>query len=172
MTRRIALTLSAAALAALTSTAGAQRASLAVGAANPVGDLSNTAKSGFDIQFQARTPPMIGPLSIQLALGYDVLGGVGTSKSTTIFAQSASLEGDFLPWLYWVAGPGFYESTQTINILGHNALLQQDYLGAQIMLGAEFPVIRWRGFVETGVVRFFSPHPTPMYIPIRFGMRL
>ena len=171
MTRPIAFTL-AAAVFVFASHAGAQQASLAIGAANPIGDLTSTAKSGFDIQFQARTPPMVGPLSIQLAIGYDWLGGVGTSKSTTIAVQAISLEGDFLPWLYWDAGPGFFESTQTINISGHNALAQQDYLGVQGTVGVEFPLIRWKGFVEGGIVRFFSPHPTPMYVPIRFGVRL
>lgn len=172
MTRRTIAVLAAAAFAALAAPAGAQVSSLAVGVANPVGDLSNTAKSGFDVHFQVRTPPMIGPLSLQIALGYDWLGGVGTSKSTTIAAESVSLEGDFLPWFYWVAGPGYYQSTQTINIAGHNALNQQSYLGAQATVGAEFPLIRWRGFVEAGVVRLFSPRPTPMYVPVRFGVRL
>lgn len=174
MTRRVMFTLAAASLFAVTASGRAQTASLAIGAANPIGDMSSTAKTGFDVQFQARTPPMIGPLSIQLALGYDWLGGVGTSKSTTIAVQTISLEGDFLPNLYWVAGPGFYESTRTINVSGHNALDQRSYLGVQAMLGGEFPLpmIRWHGFLESGVVRLFSPAPTPMYVPIRFGLRL
>lgn len=172
MTRRTIAVLAAATFAALAAPAGAQVSSLAIGAANPVGDLSNTAKSGFDVQFQVRTPPMIGPLSLQIALGYDWLGGVGTSKSTTIAVESVNFEGDFLPWCYWVAGPGYFQSTQTINIAGHNALNQQSYLGAQALVGAEFPVMRWHGFVEGGIVRLFSPRPTPMYVPIRFGMRL
>ena len=60
MSRRGTFTLAAAALFALAGTARAQRASIAVGAATPVGALANTAGTGFDIQLQVRTEPMIG----------------------------------------------------------------------------------------------------------------
>lgn len=172
MTRRGTVTLAAAALFTLAGTARAQRASLAVGASTPVGDMANTAGTGFDIQLQVRTEPMIGPLPLRIDIGYAWLTGKGTSSSTTISAQSVSVMGDFGTRFYWIAGPGFYQSTQTINVSGHNASDQRDYLGAQVALGMDIPVFRWTGFFEVEGVRLFSPRPTPMYVPVRFGIRL
>jgi hypothetical protein len=172
MTRRGTLTLASAALFALAGTARAQRASLAVGAATPVGDLANTAGTGLDIQFQVRTEPMIGALPLRIDIGYDWLSGKGAARSTSISAQSVSLMGDLGPRFYWVAGPGFYQSNATVNIAGHNASDQRDYFGAQVALGMDIPVFRWTGFLEVEGVRFFSPRPTPMYVPVRFGIRL
>ena len=172
MTRRGMLTLASAALVALSGTARAQRASLAVGAATPVGDLANSAGTGFDIQLQVRTQPMIGALPLRIDISYDGLAGKGSSRSTSISGQSISLMGDFATRFYWVVGPGFYQSTTTVNISGHNGSAQRDYLGAQVALGMDIPVFRWTGFLEVAGVRFFSPYPTPMYVPLRFGMRL
>jgi len=172
MTRRVTLILSAAVLCTLARTAGAQGASLAVGAATPVGDIANSAGTGFDIQLQVRTGPMVGLLPLRLDIGYDWLAGKGTSRTTTISAQSVSLMGDIGTMFYWVAGPGFYQSSTTLNIAGHSAAGQQDYLGAQAALGMNIPVFRWQGFLEVAGVRLFSPHPTPMYVPLRFGIRL
>jgi hypothetical protein len=138
----------------------------------PVGDLANTAGTGFEVMLQVRTEPMIGPLPLRLDVGYDWLSGKGASRSTTIAVQSASVMGDFGTRFYWAAGPGLYESNQTVNIAGHNASIQQDYLGLQAAVGMDIPVFRWTGFLEVGAVRFFSPRPTPMYIPLRFGVRL
>ncbi|MGH7656310.1 MAG: hypothetical protein ACREN6_16790 [Gemmatimonadaceae bacterium] len=172
MTRRGTITFAAAAIFSLAGTARAQRASLAIGAATAVGDLANTAGTGFDVQLQVRTEPMIGPIPLRIDIGYDWLAGKGTARSTVISAQSVSLLGDFGSRFYWIAGPGFYQSTQTINVSGHNAAEQRDYLGAQVAVGMDIPVFRWTGFLEVAGVRFFSPHPTPMYVPVRFGIRL
>ena len=172
MTRRGTITFAAAALFALAGTARAQRASIAVGAATPVGDLATTAGTGFDVQLQVRTEPMIGPLSLRIDVGYDWLAGKGTARSTVISAQSASLLGDFGSRFYWIVGPGYYQSTQTINVSGHNAADQRTYFGAQAALGMDVPVFRWTGFFEVAGVHLFSPHPTPMYVPVRFGIRL
>ncbi|MFI5233359.1 MAG: hypothetical protein ACHQSE_12695 [Gemmatimonadales bacterium] len=172
MTRRSTVLFAAAAIFALAGTARAQRASLAVGASTPVGDLANTAGTGFDIQLQVRTEPMIGPLPLRIDIGYDWLTGKGSSRSTSISAQSVSVMGDFGTRFYWIAGPGFFQSTQTINVSGHNASQQRNYLGAQVALGLDIPVFRWTGFLEVEGVRLFSPRPTPMYVPVRFGIRL
>ena len=172
MTRRGMLTLASAALIALSGTARAQRASLAIGAANPVGDLANTAGTGPEIQLQVRTQPMIGALPLRIDIGYAWLGAKGGSRSTSISAQSVSLMGDIGTRFYWIAGPGFYQSDATVNIAGHNASDQRDYFGAQAALGMDIPVFRWTGFLEIAAVRFFSPRPTPMYVPLRFGVRL
>ena len=172
MSRRGTFTLAAAALFALAGTARAQRASIAVGAATPVGDLANTAGTGFDIQLQVRTEPMIGRFPLRIDIGYDWLAGKGSSRSTSISAQSVSLMSDVGTRFYWVAGPGFYQSTETVNIAGHNAAAQRNYFGAQVALGMDIPVFRWAGFLEVAGVRLFSPRPTPMYVPVRFGIRL
>ena len=172
MTRRGTITFAATALFALAGTAHAQRASIAVGAATPVGDLANTAGTGFDVQLQVRTEPMLGPFPLRIDVGYDWLTGKGTSRSTTISAQSVSVVGDFGTRFYWIFGPGYYQTTQTINVSGHNASDQRTYLGAQAALGMELPVFRWTGFFEIAGVHLFSPRPTPMYVPLRFGIRL
>jgi hypothetical protein len=172
MTRRGILVLSTAALSLLGETAHAQRASLAIGAATPVGDLATTAATGFDIQLQVKTEPMIGPLPLRIDIGYDWLAGKGSASRTTVSAQAVDVTGDFGRLFYWAAGPGYYQSTQTINVAGHNADSQRSYLGVQAAVGVNIPVFRWEGFLEVSGVRFFSPHPTPSYVPIRFGMRL
>jgi hypothetical protein len=174
MTRRVSHMLSAVALfafAGATGTAGAQRASLAVGVATPVGDLANSAGSGFDVQFQARTEPMLGPLPLRIDIGYEWLTGKGAARSTTVSAESLSLMGDFGTAFYWVAGPGYYQLTSTINIAGHNASAEQSFFGTQVAVGMDIPVFRWDGFLEVSGVRLYSPH-APMYVPLRFGIRL
>ena len=172
MTRRGMFTLASAALLALPGTARAQGASIAVGAASPVGDLANTAGTGPEIQLQVRTEPMIGALPLRIDVGYAWLSGKSGSRSTAVSAQAISVMGDFGSRFYWIAGPGFYQTDATVNISGHNASDQRQYFGAQAALGMDIPVFRWTGFVEIAAVRFFSPRPTPMYIPLRFGVRL
>jgi hypothetical protein len=166
------LTLASAALLALSGTARAQHASIAVGAASPVGDLANTAGTGPEIQLQVRTEPMIGALPLRIDIGYAWLSAKGGARSTAVTAQSISLMGDIGTRFYWIAGPGFYQTDATVNISGHNASDQRQYFGAQAAFGMELPVFRWTGFVEIAAVRLFSPQPTPMYIPLRFGIRL
>ncbi len=172
MTRRGTLTLASAALFALAGTARAQHASVAVGAVTPVGDLANTAGTGPEIQLQVRTEPMIGALPLRLDFGYAWLSGKGGSRSTAITAESVSLMGDIGTRFYWIAGPGFYQSDATINIAGHNASDQRDYFAAQAAFGMDIPVFRWTGFVEIAAVRYFTPGPTQMYVPLRFGIHL
>ena len=172
MTRRITLMFPAVALFMIAGTAGAQRASLAVGAVNPVGDLANTAGLGWEIQLQVRTEPIVGPLPLRIDIGYDFLSGKNGSRQATISGEAIGLMNDFGGHFYWVAGPGHYTATNTITVAGHNAAGQQDYLGVELALGANIPVFRWDGFLELATVRMFSPHPTPMYVPLRFGIRL
>ncbi len=172
MTRRATLTLSAIALLSVAGTARAQRASLAIGALSPVGDLASTAGPGWDVQFQVRTQPIVGPLPLRIDLGYDFMAGKNGSHSTTISAESIGVMNDFGQLFYWVAGPGHYSATNTIVIDGHNAAGQQDYLGVELAVGMNIPVFRWDGFLEVATVRLFSPRPTPMYVPLRFGIRL
>ncbi len=149
-----------------------QGASLAVGAAMPTGDLASTAGTGFDIQLQVRTEPLFGPLGLRIDIGYDRLSGKDGTATTTISAQSVGLVGNISPMFYWVVGPGFFQSQQTVQILGHNGTAQQQYLGAQAALGMNVPVFRWEGFFEIAGVKLFAPGPTRMYVPLRFGMHL
>ena len=172
MTRRGMLTLASAALLALSGTARAQGASIAVGVIGPLGDLANTAGPGPEIQLQVRTEPMIGALPLRIDIGYAWLSAKNGSRSTAVSAQAISVMGDIGAQFYWIAGPGFYQTDATVNISGHNASDQRQYFGAQAAFGMDIPVFRWRGFVEIAAVRFFSPRPTPMYIPLRFGIRL
>jgi hypothetical protein len=39
-------------------------------------------------------------------------------------------------------------------------------------VGVNFPVIRWDGFLEIGAAKMFSPGPSLVYVPLRFGIRL
>ncbi len=156
----VAIAIASCAVLLISGTASAQRASIAVGAAVPVGDFTNAAGTGYDIQLQARTEPMIGPLSLRLDVGFDGFSGKGTVSKLTVSAQSISIMGDFSPMFYWVAGPGFYQ------------MPGRQYLGAQVALGMNIPVFRWEGFLEVSGVRFFSPRPITSYVPVRFGIRL
>jgi hypothetical protein len=172
MTRRVMLSLASAAVFALAGTARAQRASIAIGAATPVGDLANSAGTGPEIQLQVRTEPMIGALPLRIDIGYAWLTGKAGSRYTAISAQSVSLMDDIGTRFYWIAGPGYYQSTAIVNISGHTASEQRNYLGVQVAAGMDIPVFRWTGFLEVAGVRLFSPRPTPMYVPVRFGIRL
>jgi hypothetical protein len=168
--RAFALTMIA--LLSFAGSALAQRASLAAGAVVPAGGLTSTAGTGFDVQFQARTEPMIGPLALRIEIGYDHFAGKGAIANTTITGQGISLIGDFGSRFYWAAGPGYYESTGKTQILGHNVVDQRTYLGAQAALGMNIPVFRWQGFLEVSAVKAFQPGPTIVFVPLRFGMRL
>jgi hypothetical protein len=172
MSARRSLALATIALFASAATAGAQGASLAVGAAVPAGDLANTAGTGIDIQLQVRTEPMIGPLSLRIEIGYDRFAGKGASASTTFSGQAVSIMGDFGSLFYWAAGPGYYQSSQTTQISGHNVVDQRSYLGAQAALGMNIPVFRWQGFLEVAGVKAFTPGVSLVYLPLRFGVRL
>jgi hypothetical protein len=172
MIRRCAVLLAATALCAQADTALAQRASLAAGVAMPVGDLSSSAGNGLDIQLQARTEPLLGPLPVRIDIGYEFLSGKGAISSTTISGQSVSLMGDVGSMFYWSAGPGYYQSSVKTQISGHNVSEQRNYFGAQAAVGVNIPVLRWEGFLEVSTAKLFTPGPTIMYVPLRFGMRL
>jgi hypothetical protein len=172
MTRRGTLVLATFALLLFAGTARAQRASLAVGAAVPVSDYSTTAGTGIDLDFQARTEPMIGPLALRIDIGYDRFPGKGGVDNTTLSSQTVSVLGDFGSMFYWMAGPGYYQSTAKTQISGHNVSDQRQYLGAQAALGVNIPVFRWEGFLEVGGVKLFTPGPGKTYVPLRFGIRL
>ena len=172
MTAREMIARTTIALFLFTGAASAQRASLAVGAATPVGNLSNTAGSGLDVDFQVRTEPMLGPLSLRLDLGYDLLPGKGAFASTALSAQSVSLVGDLGSAFYWIAGPGYYQATVKTQLSGHNVTEQRNYLGAQAALGVNVPLFRWEGFLELSGVKLFAPGPAIAYVPVRFGIRL
>ena len=105
MTLRRTIVLSALACLLSAERAHAQRASIAVGAAVPAGDFSNTAGTGIDAQFQVRTEPMIGPLALRIEIGYDRFAGKGASASTTFSGQAISILCDFGTVFYWAAGP-------------------------------------------------------------------
>jgi hypothetical protein len=172
MTRRGTLVLATFALLLFAGTARAQRASLAVGAAVPVSDYSTAAGTGIDLDFQARTEPMIGPLALRIDIGYDRFSGKGGVDNTTLSSQTVSVLGDFGSMFYWMAGPGYYQSTAKTQISGHNVSDQRQYLGAQAALGVNIPVFRWEGFLEAGGVKLFTPGPGKTYVPLRFGIRL
>lgn len=172
MFRRGSVALATIALLACAGSAGAQRASLAVGVASPVGDFASSASSGFDVAFQVRTEPIIGPLPLRIELGYDFFSGKNGTASTAVAAQGISVLGDLGSVFYWAAGPGYYESTVKTQILGHNVTEQRSFLGAQAAVGANFPVFRLDWFVEVGAMKLFSPNPTISYVPLRFGIRL
>jgi hypothetical protein len=172
MTRRATLAISTFALVLFSGSASAQRASLAAGVAMPAGDLSNGAGTGFDIDFQARTQPLLGGLALRIDIGYDHFAGKGGIDGTTISAQTVSLLGDLGSSFYWIAGPGYYQSNEKTQIAGHNVTNQRTYFGAQAALGVNIPVFRWQGFLEAGGVRMFTPGESKMYVPLRFGIRL
>ena len=172
MIRRCTLALATFALLLFAGTARAQRASLAVGAAVPVSDYSTAAGTGIDLDLQVRTEPMIGPLALRIDIGYDRFSGKGGVDNTTLSAQTVSVLGDFGSMFYWMAGPGYYQSTAKTQISGHNVSDQRQYLGAQAALGVNIPVFRWEGFLEVGGVKLFTPGPGKTYVPLRFGIRL
>ena len=172
MTRPRTFVFATLALFALAGNASAQRASIAVGAATPVGDLADGAGTGLDAQLQIRTEPMIGPLSLRLDIGYTHLAAKGAGQATTISSQDISIIGDAGSMLYWTAGLGYYQKSQTVNVFGHTANESRQYLGAQASAGVNFPVLRWEGFLEVSGVKLFSPGPTIIYVPVRFGIRL
>lgn len=172
MPRRGTFALATFALVAFAGTAGAQRASLAVGVANPVGDFASTAGSGLDIAFQVRTEPMIGPLALRLELGYDFFSGRNGNPGSVFSGQGISVLGDVGSIFYWAVGPGHYDSTIKTEILGHGVTEQGNYFGVQAAVGVNIPVFSWDGFIEVGGTKLFSPNPTISYVPVRFGMRL
>jgi hypothetical protein len=172
MTRRTTIVLAALAVLLSAERAHAQRASLAVGAAVPAGDFTNTAGTGIDAQFQARTEPLIGPLALRIEISYDRFPGKGASGSTTFSGQAISVLGDFGTMFYWAAGAGYYQSNHQTTILGHNVVDQRSYLGAQAAVGMDIPVFRWQGFLEVAGVRAFTPGESLIYLPVRFGIRL
>src|ERR1019366_9845110 len=88
MTRRGTLALAATALFAFAGAARAQHASLAVGAAAPIGDFSSSAGAGLDVDLQARTEPMIGPLSLRIDIGYEFFRGKDVNVRTPVSAPS------------------------------------------------------------------------------------
>lgn len=172
MTTRLALVVSTLALLLSAERVQAQRASVALGAAVPSGDLSKTSSTGFDGQLQFRTEPMIGPLALRIEISYDRLGGRDSSSNTTFSGQAISIIGDFGSRFYWAAGPGYYQSNHAMEISGHHVIDQRSYLGAQAALGMNIPVFRWQGFLEIAAVKAFSPGPSLVYLPVRFGVRL
>lgn len=175
MTRRATLALATFVLVLMSRSAsaqGAQGASLAAGAAIPVADLANTAGTGYDINFQVRTQPVLGALAIRIDIAYDHLAGKAGVDNTTISAQTLGLVGDIGNSFYWTVGAGRYQSTDITQVAGHNVNDQRSYFGAQAALGANIPVFRWQGFVEASAVRLFTPGEIKMYVPIRFGIRL
>jgi hypothetical protein len=172
MTRHGTLTLATIALFALAGTARAQRASLAVGAVAPIGDFSSSAGAGLDLDLQARTEPMIGPLSLRIDIGYEFFRGKDVNVSTTVSAQSLGVVGDIGSKFYWVTGPGYFESTVKTQISGHPINEQRTYFGAQAAVGMNLPVFRWEGFLEVSGVKLFSSGPGIVYVPVRFGIRL
>jgi hypothetical protein len=152
--------------------AGAQRASIALGAAVPVSDYANIAGLGIDLDLQARTEPMIGPIALRLDITYDRFASNGGVSGTTFSTQSISFLGDIGTRFYWVAGPGYYQSSSVMSIAGHNLPDERKYMGAQLGFGMNIPVIRWEGFLEVAGVKLFAPGPSKMYVPLRFGIRL
>jgi hypothetical protein len=172
MTRHGTFALATFALFAFSGSARAQRASLAAGAAVPAGDYTNSAGSGLDVAFQVRTEPMIGPLPLRVEIGYDHFSGKGAVGNTTISTEAVSVMGDFGSTFYWAAGPGYYQSTAKTQISGHNVNDQRSYFGAQAAIGMNIPVFRWDGFLEVSGVKLFSPGPSIVYVPLRFGIRL
>lgn len=172
MTQRATFAIATFALILISNSAGAQRASLAAGVAMPAGDLSSTAGTGFDIELQARTQPMFGGFALRIDISYDHFAAKGGVDATTISGQAISLLGDLGSSFYWIAGPGYYQSTDKSQIAGHNVNDQRSYFGAQAALGVNIPVFRWEGFLEASAVRMFTPGQVKMYVPLRFGIRL
>jgi hypothetical protein len=172
MTRRHRLVLAALAVLLSVESARAQGASVAVGIAMPAADFANGASPGLDAQLQLRTDPMIGPLALRIEISYDHFSGKGGAAGTTFSGQALSLIGDFGRDFYLSAGGGYYQSNHPMTIAGHTAVAQLNYLGAQAAVGANFPVFRWKGFVEVEAVRAFTPGTILIFAPVRFGIRL
>ena len=172
MTRRRALVLPTLVFLLSAEIVHAQGASVAIGAAAPAADLANGASAGFDAQLQLRTDPMIGRLALRIEISYDHFSGKGGAAGTTFSGQAISLIGDLGDTFYWSAGPGYYQSNHPTTINGHTAVEQLNYLGVQAGIGANFPVFRWKGFVEVEGVRPFRGGTTLIFVPVRFGIRL
>jgi len=172
MIRRFAFAVTVLALLVNSGSARAQGTSIAAGAALPVGDMANTAGTAIDIDLQQRTPPVIGSLALRLDITYDHFAGKGGVNNTTFTSQTVSFRGELGTSAYWIAGPGYYQSNATAQIAGHNVSDQRSYLGAQAALGVNIPVFRWEGFLEVCGVKLFTPGPSKIYIPLRFGIRL
>jgi hypothetical protein len=172
MTRRSTHALAALALILFAGTAGAQRASLAVGVATPVGDFANSAGPGIDIAFQVRTEPMIGPVRLRIEIGYENFAGKNGVESTEMSAEAVSFTGDLGSIFYWAAGPGYYQATTKGSIQGHAITDRFEYFGTQAALGMNIPLFRWEGFLEASAVKLYQPGPSIVYVPIRFGVRL
>jgi hypothetical protein len=151
---------------------GTPGASLAVGAAIPTGDFANTASSGLDIALQIRTDRVLGPLALRIDLGYDHFAGKAGVSGSTITTQAINFIGDLGPMFYIAAGPGFYQSQVKTMILTHDVTESRQVFGGQAAIGMNFPVYRWRGFVEVAGVKLFSSNPGAEYVPVRFGVRL
>jgi hypothetical protein len=172
MTRRGTLALASSALILLAGTAHAQRSTLALGVASPVGDFANSAGPGIDIAFQVRTDPMIGPIRLRIEIGYDHFAGKGGLDNTALSAEAVSFTGDFGSIFYWAAGPGYYQTTSKGTIQGHAITDQFEYFGTQAALGMNIPVFRFEGFLEVSAVKLYQPGPSIIYVPVRFGVRL
>ena len=172
MPRRSTLACAALALTMLAGTVHAQRASVAIGAVVPSGDYSTTAGTGFEIQLQARTEPMFGPIALRIDIGYEHFAGRDSTGANTTFSQSISFLGDFGSRFYWLAGPGYYQKGTPVTIDGHTGTRNFSYFGAQGAVGVNFQVLRWDGFLEAGAVKLFAPGPTIAWVPLRFGIRL
>jgi hypothetical protein len=172
MTRRATLALATFALMLCAGTAHARQASLAVGAATPVGDFTKSAGAGIDVALQFRTDPMLGPVRLRIEIGYDHFAGKNAVENTSLSSQAVSFTGDFGSVFYWAAGPGYYQSTSKGTILGHQITNQFDYFGAQAALGMNIPLFRWQGFLEASAVKLFQPGPSIIYVPVRFGVHL
>jgi hypothetical protein len=173
MTRRVTLAVATFALLLSAGTAHAQRASIAVGAVMPTGDFANNAGTGLDVEFQARTEPLFGPVGLRIDIAYDHFAGKGgTVSGTTISTEAVSFIGNLSPMFYVAAGPGYYQSQIKTMILTHDVTEQQQFLGVQAAVGMNFPVFRWEGFIEVSAARLFSPGVSTMYVPLRFGVRL
>jgi hypothetical protein len=175
MTRHGTFALATVALLFHSSSARAQEqgASIAVGVVAPASGFTNSASTGYDIAFQIRTDPIIGPLALRIDIGYDRFPGKGAISYTTQMAGPAlSLVGDFGSRFYWAAGPGYYQSQVKTQLLGHDVRLQSSYLGAQAAVGVSFRVFRWDSYVEASAVRYLRGGVNTAWVPIRFGVRL
>jgi hypothetical protein len=172
MTRRIRIAIATFALMLSAGSARAQRASVAAGAAVPTGDFANTSGTGLDLEFQARTEPLLGPVGLRIDIAYDHFAGKAGVSGSTISTESVSFIGNLTPMFYIAAGPGYYQSQVKTMILTHNVTESRQYLGAQAAIGMNIPVFRWEGFIEVSAAKLFSPDASIVYVPLRFGVRL
>ena len=150
--------------------AGAQGLSLSVGAAAPGADLSKTGGAGIDAQFGLLTDPRIGPFALRIDIGYDHLSGKNGITATDLSSQTIGLQLPIGTDNYVSAAPGLYQSGVKTQIAGHNVIEQSSYFSAQLLVGRSFDLWRWRGRVEFGAVRLFSPGRTLLLFPLRMGV--